>query len=76
MDSNWISVKDKLPVDKSRVICWGNVHGHWMAMTATYYSTEAYQQSEIKDFSNYNGGFIGALEMPTHWMPLPEPPKP
>ncbi len=68
----WISVKDRLPEENTRVlICtqWGDV---WMA---SYYSECRIAQA-YWDVETLRGGGIDfkATEV-THWMPLPEPPK-
>ncbi len=63
MQGEWISVKDRLPenYDSVLVYCKGN--------------------SSIVDVCSYSDsiGFMGIapywIELITHWMPLPEPPK-
>lgn len=56
----WISVKDKLPENKQEVIAFDD--GCYMP---TY---KAYSEKYKWDCDTYN-------IHPTHWMPLPKPPK-
>ena len=65
MENEWISVKDRLPETKGR---------YFICQEKEYYP-ESVNFYPIKiDGSHWiNDGFA---VFPTHWMPLPEPPKP
>ena len=64
--SEWISVNDRLPpLDKTVLVCWSGLP-----------NIEPEKDFMIcnEDCSfNYWANFVGCP--PTHWMPLPEPPK-
>lgn len=59
--SEWISVKERLPERRRRVLCW-----------LSYPDIE-----EIIVENQYygNGMWTVESEAVTHWMPLPEPPE-
>lgn len=62
MESNWISVKDRLPEEGSEVLaCLSNPYS---VFTADY-------NRGYFDLLGYLGN---GKEQVTHWMPLPEPP--
>ena len=66
----WISA-DEPPEDYNQV---------WICYEKTGYTYNAYYSPINKTWNifNYSGGFNGAEDLPTHWMPivLPEPDKP
>lgn len=63
METNWISVKDRLPeFDVEVLVCLNNPYS---VFTAEYYKGEF-------DLLGYIGNGKDSV---THWMPLPEPPK-
>lgn len=57
--SNWISVKDRLPVDMDNVLTFDSYNEHEIA----------YLEQGVWWASNYENTDL--LEV-THWMPLPE----
>ncbi len=74
---NWVSVKDRLPDDKQKVLAINATHSreHYVVL----------YDANDKSFEHtiYAGSFLSYLyesdeyariEVPTHWMPLPEPP--
>jgi hypothetical protein len=66
--SNWISVKDKMPWCNSQVIALSFAHGAPRGWIAVYNEDgEWWAQITIKQ---------ELISDVTHWMPLPEPPKP
>jgi hypothetical protein len=62
--SEWISVKDRLPENGQRVLCY-NKYMYVKDYDCVFYDG---------DF-NWTGSRIGQIEGVTHWMPLPKPPK-
>jgi hypothetical protein len=65
--SEWISVEDRLPEHKERVL------GYWAAL-----EDGAYEGIEISWRANSNiwtSYFVPGFSEITHWMPLPEPPE-
>ena len=65
----WISVKDRLPENKERILVYGKIIFNGMAVTsAKYYKKDEFIQDA---FVSNNKTVFGV----TNWMPLPEPPK-
>lgn len=69
--SNWISVKDRLPIVRVDVLCYSIAIDHPFSnnkVTQSY----LYKMSncDIKVFECEN-----IYRKVTHWMPLPDPPK-
>jgi len=64
--SEWISVKDRLPEEEGEFLCCSNIitdEEHiWIEICYFYKSNEWIH-------------YAGEDAFPTHWMPLPEPPK-
>ena len=62
--SDWVSVKDRLPDDGTRVLCYcrGNQYDicHFQKKRKTWFD---------RSWNGYAQGYV------THWMPLPELPK-
>ena len=56
----WINVKNELPEKQGRYLVWHNN----MILKAVYMGN---------DYFSY--GYYSNRILPTHWMPLPEPPK-
>ena len=65
--SEWISVKDRLPDEKNPVLMWSR--------RSRTVPTCAACQYELWDWHPEYSPHDYGLEMITHWMPLPEPPK-
>lgn len=67
MENKWISVKDRLPEDDQYclVVC-SELTRNYKAVIARYYLDEDGFYREDGD---------GSVKEPTHWMPLPDPPK-
>jgi hypothetical protein len=61
---NWISVKDRLPENGQRVICYNR-----------FIEIKNYDSVFYDGDIHWTGAPIGELTGVTHWMPLPEPPK-
>ncbi len=67
----WISIKDRLPEEVKLVLVSNNEskhkEDHWVCCGQINYSGGWFNQFQdsISDIQIY----------PTHWMPLPEPPK-
>jgi hypothetical protein len=65
----WISVKDRTPDDDTLVLVY---------MRSCHFSLAFYigkGRLMKKGFWEYVGCQVELLKNPTHWMPLPEPPK-
>ena len=78
----WISVKDRLPEDLQKVLCFKQAKYGSCVMTAKF--SECLEKYCDVDFHGVkHGGFfnydseVGYYELRevTHWMPLPQPPK-
>lgn len=67
--SEWISVEDRLPKYACDVICYHKITGRFIGWLELL-------DPNIKDCHQWNNweGERGIVP-PTHWMPLPEPPK-
>ena len=66
MTQEWISVKDRLPEENLRALCFIQKDGIQILCFGKYGGRMTWQGDEY----NYE------LNEVTHWMPLPEPPKP
>ncbi len=66
MQSNWISIKDKLPEEHERVLVWAEGHG----IIIDSYSFNGFEH--VKTFRDAWGW--GYHKSVTHWMPLPPMP--
>ena len=91
IDSNWISVDDRLPKDSLEIVI-GFVPkeeskiGSESFLTLccyTYYYYDIDGKTDVESKNRYwfwhkDGGYdMSEMDrVPTHWMPLPEPPKP
>lgn len=64
--SEWISVKDRLPTDNYRVLI--NLNNGWQV-------TGYYDTLDGKWYLTGSGCYFNGFRKPTHWQPLPEPPK-
>lgn len=90
----WISVKDRLPENRQRVIV-GHSLGRWVKDDVLFVAEDqsfrlrvnaatggdaGYKQKDTKkpngDPAGPDDWLWGAQTFPTHWMPLPTPPKP
>ena len=60
--AEWISCKDNPPKDEGYVLAWSPRYGE--CVICFYDKFSDYWFTETHD-----------LPFPTHWMPLPEPPK-
>lgn len=62
--SKWISVEDKLPEEEGGYLVYWLSEGFshaWHRVSVCYFVEDRFAS--------------GSLKQPTHWMPLPEPPK-
>lgn len=60
--AEWISVKDRLPKNNDYVLAWSP---GWVECVICFYDK----------YSEYWYTEDHSLPFPSHWMPLPEPPK-
>ena len=71
--SEWIRTEDKLPVTKEYVLVAEWYSGDNYGMVKAYYNSAWFID---KDSVDVCGNAVADLGFnPTHWMPLPEPPK-
>jgi hypothetical protein len=69
--TDWISVKDRLPyVGKEVLVGILFDDGYWFQTIASFTGTKFEDNGEWK-FNTDEGDEM----MPTHWIPIPEPPK-
>lgn len=70
----WISIKDRLPLKNTSVICALKIDGEKFSWELDY-CCESFGQDGF--WLNENGGEYESdyTEYVTHWMPLPDPPK-
>ncbi len=61
----WISVDIEIPEFNTPVLMYCKIYGRYIGW---------YQQIEGECGNWHDGNVLGVLP-PTHWMPLPEPPK-
>ena len=66
MKNEWISIKDRLPENFQNIIVGRVGEPNVMAIIS-------YQDSYAYDY--YWGSGMDIFAKPTHWMPLPPPPK-
>lgn len=79
--SEWISVDERLPEENQYVVFASFYECSWgvefdSVIAGEFWNGSFYPDTNGLEASNYDGGATITLEMkPTHWMPLPEPPK-
>lgn len=67
----WISVKEKLPKNRTAVLCIIRYKNPDKWFT---YALLDYNEGEWEYFSGYKENFNSYYQV-THWMSMPEPPK-
>ena len=78
-EHEWISVKDRLPEDKTNCLCFSNSHGYSSLHMLTFYKKHRYECSSKNYFNKFwaydseNGDF--SYDDITHWRALPQPPQ-
>lgn len=77
--TKWISVKDRLPENQNPVVVFVPPHvdndkGTFLGYVGMAYFTRLGEEFWCGTDGNLYGA-IGMIYPPTHWMPLPEPPK-
>ena len=65
--TDWISVKDRLPEDKNRVLVWYMGRRYEMPLFAEWDRSQWWDHEGLA-FGDYSKHI-------THWQPLPEPPE-
>lgn len=70
--NDWISVKDRLPKFKTHVLCWDGENTFIGSRFVVGKGKDAQEHFNCTTCE----GCVGLLfDDPTHWMPLPSPPK-
>lgn len=70
--SEWISVNDRIPESIDRVLTWHPSWGHLIGYHDMYLWVACGVHCTTAPYSNNQENYD---EIPTHWMPLPEPPN-
>lgn len=77
--SDWISVKDRLPEDKARVLIYAHERNNpetWIIDSGTYVPYGRFTFMFFLDHDReYRFKEISSHYTVTHWQPLPEPPR-
>jgi len=63
----WISVKDRLPEEPGRYLCWFGKNTFAVGASIVPYIQDLHWFASLESLERY--------ENVTHWMPLPEPPE-
>ncbi len=66
----WISVKDRLPENKSNVLFFTNGFTKNVMRMGNFYLEDSFGRK-----NQFCDGAFFPIEFISHWMPLPEPPK-
>ena len=78
-DAGWISVKDRLPEKQTPVLVYvppySDEDEEYIGHVAMSYYTHSARGGYWAGTDGNIYGAIGIVHEPTHWMPLPEPPK-
>lgn len=69
MENKWISIKDEKPVFGEHVLVFCSIYGRYIA------SYEFIGEFNGEGFGNWHDGKRLGVLPPTHWQPLPDPPK-
>lgn len=79
--TEWISIDDELPQEDQYVVFanfyrWPGAVEFDSVVAGQFWNGSFHLNADGLDASNYDGGACITLEMkPTHWAPLPAPPK-
>lgn len=74
--AEWISVKDKLPIQCEDVLTYGEIPDEEAYETYSPIYVGFYENGKFYSTYDYYEQYIYiSLQYVTHWMPLPEPPK-
>ena len=77
-NKEWISIEDKLPkVDEQVLVYYTWDNGKYTEYDCAYISEILTRETADGIFKTieWRGKDLDAVVRPTHWMPLPEPPK-
>lgn len=77
--SEWISIEDRAPDEDSLVVVAAFLYGCWNepdACVCNFYNGKFVLNTDGLEAENYDGGAVVKMTFtPTHWLPLPTPPK-
>lgn len=65
--NGWISVKDRLPEEPGRYLCWFGKNTFAVGASIVPYIPDLHWFASLESLERY--------ENVTHWMPMPEPPR-
>lgn len=69
--NEWISVKDRLPIDRFNVLVYIPSYSEQFHDSCITIAT----LDKGNNFNFYDENYLGYNDNITHWMPLPEPPQ-
>jgi hypothetical protein len=73
--SEWVIVKNALPKFNTKVLIYDENSNEMEIATLELNTDDYYQDGYNQYLSWVNKEFFSDIKNPTHWMPLPNPPK-
>lgn len=72
VESEWISVEDRLPIDNKPILLYQKVKHSQFKQVIGAYDNGKFNSYESEFNDDLYKGYYNKI---THWMPLPQPPK-